>query len=158
MRSNSAILIALRGPTWTNVYPRRGSVDLVRATGHLVRSRQELVGSRLVMHQRVEVVRAKVMGRRWTRQRAVLRTHSWWLTDVPLRQLWASGRRMTRRRIGRGRCRDDRRRLRRLGVSGHGQATPAAGALFTLAFIAPSYFAFAQGHAVHLEARGGAYS
>lgn len=117
---------------------------------------KELVGSRLVMHQRVEVVRAKMMGWRWARQRTVLRTDRWRLTDVPLGQLWPSGRRMTRRWVGRGGRRDDRRRLRRLGVPGHGQATPAAAALFTLAFIAPSYLSLAQGHTVHLEPRGGA--
>lgn len=117
---------------------------------------EELVSGRLVMHQRVEVVRTEVMGRRWARQRAVLGTDRWRLTDVPLRQLWAPGRRMARRWVGRGRCRDDRGRLRRLGVPGHGQATPAAAALFTLALVTPSYLALTQGHTVHLESGGGA--
>lgn len=108
------------------------------------------------MHQRVEVVRAEVMGRRWTRQGAVLGTDRWRLTDVPLRQLWAPSRRMARWWVGRGRRRDDRRRLRRLGMPGYGQATPAAAALFTLTLVASSYLALAKGHAVHLEPGGGA--
>lgn len=125
--------------------------SICRIVRRLVNSRRELVGSRLVMHQRVEMVRAKVMGWRRSWQRTVLRTNGWRLTDVPFRQFRASGRRMTRRWVGRGGCRDNRRRLRRLGVPGHGQATPAAAALFTLALVAPSYLALAQGHAVHLE-------
>lgn len=142
----------VRGPTATPIVIGGRRVDLVRRTAPWsVAVGQELVGSRLVMHQRVEVVRAKVMGRRRSWQRAVLRAYRRRLTDVPFRQLWPSGRRMTRRWVGRGGCRDNWRRLRRLRVPGHGQATPAAAALFTLALVAPSYLAFAQGHAVHLE-------
>ena len=142
----------VRGLTAAPIVIGGRRVDLVRRTAPWsVAVGQELVGSRLVMHQRVEVVRAKVMGRRRSWQRTVLRAYRRRLTDVPFRQLWPSGRRMTRRWVGRGGCRDNWRRLRRLRVPGHGQATPAAAALFTLALVAPSYLAFAQGHAVHLE-------
>lgn len=157
-KSSEAILFpALRSSTRaTFVRSNRRNVDLFRATSPLIRFRSKLVRSRLMMHQRVEVVRAKVMGWRWARQRAVLWSHRWRLTDVPFRQFGAPGRRMTRRWVDSGRRRDDRRWLRRLRVPGHRQATPAAAALFTLALVAPSQLTLAKGHAVHLESRGGA--